>query len=141
MSCYECTVNCSTVQTSATCKAGFSCYTLQAFDTVMNESVFIKGCIPAFFCTQNRGCNYMNQSLSGALGSCAISCCGASLCNGEGMTATTPPTIATAPPTTTPAPTTTQPPTTTAPPTTLPTTLPTTVPTTMPTTIPIRAGK
>lgn len=135
--CYECTANCSSVQTAATCKAGFSCYTLQAFDTVLNASVFIKGCIPGFFCTQNRGCHYMNQSLNGALGSCSISCCHVSLCNAgttttaPPLTTTSPPTTTTAPPTTTPPPTTTQAPTTTAPPTTLPTTLPTTVPTTI----------
>ena len=148
LSCYECTTNCSTVQTSATCKAGFSCYTLQAFDTVLNKSVFIKGCIPAFFCTDNRGCSYMNQSLSGALGSCSISCCHVSLCNpgaitpAPSLTTTSPPTTTTAPPTTTPSPTTTPPPTTTPAPTTTapPTTLPTTLPITVPTTIPIRHG-
>lgn len=129
LKCYICSENCSTTQTPGSgCRPGRSCYSVHAFDTALNKSVTRKGCIPEFFCTQNRACVFLNQSRSGALRSCSISCCSTPLCNGPPLP-TTQPITTTAPPTTT-----------TAPPTTLPTTVPTTVPTTAPTTAPILPG-
>lgn len=129
MKCYICSENCSITQTPGSgCRPGRSCYSVHAFDTALNKSVTRKGCIPEFFCTQNRACVFLNQSRSGALRSCSISCCSTPLCNGPPLP-TTQPITTTAPPTTT-----------TEPPTTLPTTVPTTVPTTAPTTAPILPG-
>ena len=125
--CYICSANCSTTQTPGNgCRSGRSCYSIQAFDTALNTPVVRKGCIPQFFCAQNRACTFLNQTRNGALGSCSINCCSTQLCNGPPLP-TTQPITTTAPPTTTVPPT-----TTTAPPTTVPTTVPTTAPTTAP---------
>ena len=104
--------NCSAVQTSRLCETGFSCYTLEAFETILNTYIFAKGCIPEMFCSGNRGCEILNQSRNGTIDSCSFNCCHTEQCNAGSSVSLTP----------SPLPTTTEEPT--IQPTAVPTTLP-----------------
>lgn len=84
--------NCTAVQTSRLCETGFSCYTLQAFETLLNTDIFAKGCIPEMFCSGNRGCEILNQSRNGTIESCSFYCCHTEQCNaGSSVSSTSPP--------------------------------------------------
>ncbi|KAL9979480.1 hypothetical protein ACROYT_G017151 [Oculina patagonica] len=104
--------NCIAAQTLRLCETGFSCYTLQAFDTVLNTHTVAKGCIPKIPCTGDHGCEFLNGSRNGTIESCSFHCCNTDQCNaGPSVSSTTP----------SPLPTTTEQPTT---PVTVPTSPP-----------------
>ena len=84
--------NCTAVQTLRLCETGFSCYTLQAFETILNTDIFAKGCIPEIFCSGNRGCEFLNGSRNGSIESCSFHCCHTEQCNaGQSVSSTNPP--------------------------------------------------
>lgn len=94
--------NCTAVQTLRLCETGFSCYTLQAFEALLNTDIFAKGCVPDILCSENRGCDILNQSRNGTIESCSFHCCHTEQCNaGSSVSPTLP-----LPPTTTEEPTT-----------------------------------
>jgi len=88
--------NCTAVQTSRLCETGFSCYTLEAFETILNTYIFAKGCIPEMFCSENRGCEILNQSRNGTIDSCSFNCCHTEQCNAGSSVSSTPPPLPTA---------------------------------------------
>ena len=84
--------NCTAVQTLRLCETGFSCYTLEAFETLLNTNIFAKGCFPEIFCSGNYGCEILNQSRNGTIESCSFLCCHTEQCNaGSSVSATSPP--------------------------------------------------
>ena len=73
--------NCTAKQTLRLCETGFSCYTLQAFETMLSTYIFAKGCFPEFLCNGNHGCEFLNRSRNGTIDSCSFQCCHTDQCN------------------------------------------------------------
>lgn len=105
LNCFVCQGNCSSEEEVEQCEVGFSCATVEGVNTVTDEQLKVKVCLPSVFCSLTDFiCNNFNNSNDNEIGSCQLSCCNTDRCNAEPTPAppTTPTTEPPTAPTTTP---------------------------------------